>query len=326
MTKRRKRTAKKSNKKNSFFYIKIISIALLLIVITSVASYFFYKKGYENGYERTSLIAQSKIDALKKENIILSEIKDYKNSLRKYKKKEEIKANKKRSETKIENEKIDQHISFNKPKLAIVIDDVAFGYQVKALKSLHLKINPSFFPPSKRHPNTPKYAKEFKFYMVHLPLEAKNFPYPEDNTLLLSSTKEDIEKRIKNVVKWFPDVRYINNHTGSAFTANKKAMERLIEVLNEYHIQFVDSRTTADTKVKEVEREFGGKYIARDIFLDNKQNVDYIRGQLKKAVKIAKIKGYAIAIGHPHPATIKALRESKDILKNVELVYVKQLF
>lgn len=325
MTKRKKRTSSKKSNKFNPFYLKIFLIVVVLISVSGVLSYFFYKKGFEDGYKKASLIAQSKIESIKKEKNILSEIEDYKKSIRLHNKINHIQNYKKKNVVIQKNKTINKKAS-NKPKLAIIIDDVSFGYQVKALKSLHMVLTPSFFPPTKRHPFTPKYAKEFNFYMVHLPLEAKNYPYPEPKTLQITSTKEDIEKRIKNVVRWFPKVEYLNNHTGSTFTANKEAMERLIKVLNEYHIQFVDSRTTSKTKVKEVEREFGGKYIGRDVFLDNKQNVDYIKGQLKRAVKIAKIKGYAIAIGHPHPATIKALRESKDILKNVELIYVKQLF
>ena len=46
---------------------------------------------------------------------------------------------------------------------------------------------------------------------------------------------------------------------------------------------------------------------------------------LKKSIEIAKKTGYAIAIGHPHDITIKVLRESKHLLKDVEPIYVNQL-
>ncbi len=319
MTKRKKRTTRRSKKK-SFPYVKILLILSLIVLISGVFSYFFYKKGYDDGYNRASLIAKQKIDIINREkSIILSEIEDYKNSLKNIEKKDLIKKENPKKE--ISKKKT----TFKKPKLAIIIDDVSFGYQVRELKNLHIPITLSFFPPTKRHPNTPKYAKEFKIYMVHLPLEAKHFKHPEENTLLVSSTKEEIEKRVKNILKWFPNVKYINNHTGSTFTSNKDAMEKLIEVLNRYNIQFIDSRTVATTKVKEVEEEFGNRYISKDIFLDNKQDIDYIKNQLKKAIYLAKKRGYAIAIGHPHPKTIEALKESKDILKRVKLVYINQI-
>ncbi|WP_187648172.1 divergent polysaccharide deacetylase family protein [Nitrosophilus labii] len=323
MAKRKKRAyqKRKTTKKFNLQYLnlKIFFLILVVFLFSGISGYIFYKIGFDKGYEKASLIAKSKIEAIKNEENralqkhlkeYMSEIKDYKQNVYK-----EIK----------EKKEIEQKVFVTKPKLAIIIDDVAFYYQVKELKSLDFPINPSLFPPSNRHPNTPKYAKEFKFYMVHLPLEAKNFSSAEAQTLLTTSTYNEIEDRIKYIKKWFPEVKYLNNHTGSAFTADKEAMKRLITVLRKYGLKFIDSRTTALTKVEVVEKEFGEKYLARDVFLDNEQNIDYIKGQLKKAVKIAKKRGYAIAIGHPHPKTIEALRKSKDILKEVKLVYIDEL-
>ncbi|EDP1818152.1 divergent polysaccharide deacetylase family protein, partial [Campylobacter jejuni] len=87
----------------------------------------------------------------------------------------------------------DQNLTFNedihlnkiskKPKLAIIIDDMANASQVRGLKALNLKLNPSFFPPDKNHSETPKLALKFDFYMVHLPLAAINYNKPELDTL-----------------------------------------------------------------------------------------------------------------------------------------------
>ncbi len=213
----------------------------------------------------------------------------------------------------------------SKAKLAIIIDDVAFGWQVRALQKLGLRLNLSFFPPSLRHPNTPRYAKRFRHYMIHLPMEATGFVNEEEKTLRVNSSKRYIEKVIADIRKKFPRAKFINNHTGSCFTANYKAMKRLIKVLDKYGFYFIDSRTTPKTQVPRLMRELGRAYLARDIFLDNELNVAYIKRQIKKAVRRAKRKGFAIAIGHPHRATIQALRESKKVLKEVELIYVDEL-
>jgi len=66
--------------------------------------------------------------------------------------------------------------------------------------------------------------------------------------------------------------------------------------------------------------------LARDIFLDNIADIGYIKNQLKKAVKLAKKHGYAIAIGHPHSTTFKALATSGTILKDVDIVYIDELY
>jgi polysaccharide deacetylase 2 family uncharacterized protein YibQ len=54
--------------------------------------------------------------------------------------------------------------------------------------------------------------------------------------------------------------------------------------------------------------------------------VPYIHRQLQKAVNMAKKRGYAIAIGHPHKVTMKALTSAADIFNDVELVYIDELY
>jgi len=214
----------------------------------------------------------------------------------------------------------------SKPKLAIIIDDVGRLSQVRAIDNLHLILNKSFLPPSAVRPNTPKLAKHEDFYMVHLPMEAMSFSAEEPKTLRITDSQEVVSNRIKEIKKLFPKVRYINNHTGSKFTANERAMNKLIAALNDNHIYFVDSRTTAQTKAPKVLKNFGQKYVSRDVFLDNKMDKNYIKAQLKDAIRIAKIHGTAIAIGHPHPHTLAALGESKKLLKEVDLVYINQIY
>jgi polysaccharide deacetylase 2 family uncharacterized protein YibQ len=89
---------------------------------------------------------------------------------------------------------------------------------------------------------------------------------------------------------------------------------------------FIDSKTINTSKVEAIAFSFGDAYVSRDIFIDNKHNVPYIHQQLKKAVEIAKAKGFAVVIGHPHASTMKALSTSGDILSDVELVYIDGIY
>ncbi|WP_040977085.1 divergent polysaccharide deacetylase family protein [Campylobacter jejuni] len=208
----------------------------------------------------------------------------------------------------------DQNLTFNedihlnkiskKPKLAIIIDDMANASQVRGLKALNLKLNPSFFPPDKNHSETPKLALKFDFYMVHLPLAAINYNKPELDT----------------------DLRYINNHTGSLFTSNEEAMRKLYEALKNQNIFFVDSKTIGNSKANKIAKELSMPYIQRDVFLDNEDDVNYVKKQLESAVKLAQKKGFVIAIGHPRKNTFKALEQSKDLLKGVDLVYLSEIY
>ncbi|EAI2893597.1 divergent polysaccharide deacetylase family protein [Campylobacter upsaliensis] len=212
-----------------------------------------------------------------------------------------------------------------KPKLAIIIDDMANKEQVKELKALHLKLNPSFFPSHTLHPNTPKLAKEFEFYMVHLPLKALSFQN-KMSVLSPEDSEEEIEKTIAKIKGEFKKLKFINNHTGSLFTSDEEAMRRLYKVLDKYHLSFVDSKTIHNSKAPKIAKEMQKIYIKRDVFLDNEDDVDYVKNQLLSAVNLAKKRGYAIAIGHPKKNTFKALKESKELLKSVDLVYLSELY
>ncbi|MCF6310260.1 MAG: divergent polysaccharide deacetylase family protein [Sulfurimonas sp.] len=215
---------------------------------------------------------------------------------------------------------------FDKPRLAIIIDDVSVISQVNAIKSLNLPITMSFLPPSKFRPNSNFLAAKEKFYMVHLPMEAKNFIKEEPFTLRVADSQEKINQRIAKIKILFPKVKYINNHTGSKFTSNEVAVNRLIYALKKQNINFIDSRTIASTKVPNVMKNYGIKYMARDVFLDHESDKKYIKSQIKEAIKIAKAHGTAIAIGHPHANTIMAIYESKKLFKDVELVLVNRLY
>ncbi|ECW7655302.1 divergent polysaccharide deacetylase family protein [Campylobacter coli] len=211
-------------------------------------------------------------------------------------------------------------------RLAIIIDDMANISQVKALQALNLKVNPSFFPSDKNHIDTPKLALKFDFYMVHLPLAAINYVKPELDTLNPNDTQERIFKKIKQIKKDFKDLKFINNHTGSLFTSNEEAMKKLYKAFEKEGLIFVDSKTIASSKAPKVAKALGQIYIQRDVFLDNQDDVAYIKKQLIDAVKLAKKKGFAIAIGHPRKNTFKALEQSKDLLESVELVYLSEIY
>jgi polysaccharide deacetylase 2 family uncharacterized protein YibQ len=211
------------------------------------------------------------------------------------------------------------------PKLAIIIDDVSASHQVKRIKNLNFPVTMAFLPPTKGHKNSAKIAQGLEFYMVHLPLEAGSHKYEEEQTLYINVSLDEIKKRIAQIKKWYPDTKYINNHTGSKFTAHYPSMDRLFSVLKEYNYTFLDSKTTAKSVVKDVSKKHNVPYLTRNIFLDNKLDKNYITSQLKKAILIAKQKGEAIAIGHPHKITIQTLKDSSELFKGVELVFLNQL-
>lgn len=207
-----------------------------------------------------------------------------------------------------------------KPMLAIIIDDVAFPADVRRVKATGLPLTMSFMPPTERHPSSAKLAAQEPYYMVHFPLEAMHFSSEETHTLHVGDSDAVIAGRVGEIKRLFPKARFVNNHTGSKFTADKSSMERLIRALDANGMRFIDSRTTSQTAVPEIMERLGRPYYYRDTFLDNTADADAVREQVEKAVERAKKHGFAIAIGHPHSETMAGIVAAGRSLSEVQVV------
>ncbi len=334
--------AKRRKKKNNSNFLTYLAwfLAIIAIILSSlVAGYYF---GYEDAKKEISVKAKKektkRLSVLKKlekvsskksspsvnarlKKVLKEENSVFNSAAHEYENISLPKAPNPPSRVKRDVKKVS-----TKPKLAIIIDDVSVRSHVNAIKSLGIPLTMSFLPPSSFRPNSAELASKEKIYMVHLPLEAQSFSAEEPLTLRISDSDAKISQRILKIKQMFPRVTYINNHTGSKFTANELAMNRLLYALKSQKINFIDSRTTALTKAPKVMKNLGLNYVARDVFLDHEMDKASIKVQIKRAIKIAKLHGTAIAIGHPHANTLLALHESKALFKEVELVYINRLY
>jgi polysaccharide deacetylase 2 family uncharacterized protein YibQ len=105
-------------------------------------------------------------------------------------------------------------------------------------------------------------------------------------------------------------------------------MGELMPALRNWNLFYVDSRTTAATVAFDTAKRDGIPAAFRNVpFLDDVQDAGAIRKQLELALRGAKEKKAAIAIGHPHPETLEALREFLPTAHSngVRLVFVSEL-
>ena len=214
----------------------------------------------------------------------------------------------------------------SKPKLVIIMDDVSSIEEAEMIRQLPFQVTPSIFPVTSNHPDTPEVARMFPVFMIHMPMEAYYFDSPEEHTLYTDDTLETIEERVAEIKADFPDLTAINNHTGSKFTSDRDAMDKLFCALGKYDIPFVDSRTSVETKAREMAKLFHEKVLERNVFLDNEDSVFSVLNKLKEAVAYAKEHQTAIAICHPKPTTFAALMQAKPLLKGVEVVTIDKLY
>jgi len=321
----KKRTARKKKKRSNSK--KGIVLFLVLFVMVSLVAFGYYL-GRQNRNsppaKPAKTVSHKKTAQLKHTSKVFSKVE----AKRPKRQKPAVPVQKAQKEKRSPNkEKTALAYRSSKAKLVIIIDDVSNAGQLRRIKALGLPVTPSIFPPSQLSMHSHMLARGLKHYMIHLPMESGSTQFNKQyKTLKISFSKNQMEERMREIRRLFPSAHYINNHTGSVFTDNEKAMRTLYGIMKKKGFVFIDSRTIASTKVQKIAHEYGDAYVARDIFIDNTQSVPYIHNQLKKAVKIAKKKGYAIAIGHPHKTTMQALASAGNIFKDVELVYIDQIF
>jgi polysaccharide deacetylase 2 family uncharacterized protein YibQ len=114
---------------------------------------------------------------------------------------------------------------------------------------------------------------------------------------------------------------------GSQLTQQTEPMQWVMEEVRARGLYFVDSRTSAQTKAFDIAQAHRIPSLKRDVFLDDEENREAIEMQLNRALKFARQRGSAVAIGHPYAITLSVLENIQPLLKqqNIKLVYASEL-
>ena len=145
--------------------------------------------------------------------------------------------------------------------------------------------------------------------LVHVPMEPLNgYEDPGPNALLTGLDDAEVLRRLRWGLDRATGYVGINNHMGSRFTSTAPGMAIVMAELAARGLIFLDSRTTASTLGLDMARRYNVPYVRRDVFLDNDPLPEKVRNQLVRTEEIARRQGYAVAIGHPRDATLKAMQ------------------
>jgi len=216
-------------------------------------------------------------------------------------------------------------LSPGRPRLAIVIDDLGSDRaQADSLFRLAYPLTISVLP---HEANSGEIAEEAhrRGYqvMLHLPMASNSGDRDEAIELHPGMASADVESTFAGMLGTVPYAEGVNNHEGSLGTADQKLMDDLMPLLHQHNLFFIDSRTTAATVAETAARAAGVAAARRNVFLDDEQTVPAIRKQFALAIRDAREKGSALAIGHPHPETLEVLN---DMLPEAERQGVRLVF
>lgn len=218
----------------------------------------------------------------------------------------------------------------NGPKLAIILDDLGSDRTTaEMIFELPFPVTISVLP---NHEHSTEIAHEAlrrgRQVMLHLPMQAVATEKPEAQELRPGMTATQVSQLLDEFLQNVPGVVGVNNHQGSEATSNPALMEELMPALRDRHLFYIDSRTTAATVAYEAAQNSGVAAFFRNVpFLDDVAEIGAVRKQLELALRGAREKSGAVTIGHPHPATLQALREFQPRAqsKGVQLVFVSEL-
>lgn len=219
-------------------------------------------------------------------------------------------------------------------RIAILIDDMGdnlrTGEQALALPGA---ISYAFLPHTAHAQQLARAAHNAgRDVLLHAPMQSEShLNQMGPGALTLSMTEAELRQQFIANIAAIPYARGFNNHMGSVLTRDRERMHWLMQEARQRNLFFVDSRTTNQSIAASVAREHGLFTRGRDVFLDHDLNVEAIRVQFRQLLRIARERGSALAIGHPHASTLQVLREElgeglrKLDGQNIDLVGVSAL-
>ncbi len=216
-----------------------------------------------------------------------------------------------------------------KPVIAIVIDDMGISHKrTKDINSLSYPITSSFLTYATKLEEQINEAKLAGHEIIaHIPMEPQFMQNISPDVLLVNMSNKQILDQFRAMLSKFSDIKGVNNHMGSKFTEYKQGLDIVFGELAKKDMYFLDSKTTTKSEVVSVAKKHNLDYAVRNVFLDNKNDFDYIIKQLQKTESVAKKNGYAIAIGHPKSQTYLALKAWLPSLKskNIKIVHLSEI-
>jgi len=207
----------------------------------------------------------------------------------------------------------DANLTRHAGKIAIIIDD--FGYNVGGvaaeLMKLEIPLTYSIIPGIKFSKEiAARLHKAGKPIMIHLPMEALERQVEKDGySLMLDMKPPEIRERLRKAIAAVPHAAGMNNHMGSAATVSDSLLLPVFEELKKTELFFIDSKTNPNTRAFKLAKTMGLQTEINDIFLDNEEGWERVQQKMWQLADLAAAEGAAIAIGHPHEYTLRAIKE-----------------
>jgi polysaccharide deacetylase 2 family uncharacterized protein YibQ len=218
-----------------------------------------------------------------------------------------------------------------RPKVAIVIDDLGGENQMsQEIVHWNVPLTLSILPFTPYSKVLAQQAHQRgREVILHLPMEPYGYPKtkPGEGVLLQEMEEERFLRQLSMDLEAVPNIKGVSNHMGSRLMEDPGKLRIIMKELKRRGLFFLDSRTTPQTMGLQIAESIGVRATERSLFLDNSQDPEEIKRQLEKLAQLSLETGKAIGIGHPHPSTLKSLKEMMPRMKEkgIEIVPLSSL-
>ncbi|MEM9601518.1 MAG: divergent polysaccharide deacetylase family protein [Pseudomonadota bacterium] len=161
-----------------------------------------------------------------------------------------------------------------------------------------------------------------KEVMLHMPMQAIGNRAAYPNQLEADMAHPTFMATLRSNLGAFDGYTGINNHQGSLMMGNAPRLEWMMAEIANRNVFFVDSRTIGRSPANRIATRYGIATSDRDVFLDHEVSETVISRQFDRLVTRALRDGHAVAIGHPHPATIAVLERKLPSLAKLGIAVV----
>ena len=215
------------------------------------------------------------------------------------------------------------------PKLAIIIDDLGWDAEgTDLILGLPFPLTMAVLPDGATTRSDVEAALDHGHEVfVHLPMEPLGGFRGLPRVVATDMDDEEIDQLVEAYLDQIPEAVGVNNHMGSKATSDRRVAERVLRLVAERELVFVDSRTWRGSVMCEVAAELGIPCAYNQVFLDNEKRLEAIIERLEEAARLAWEQGQAVAIGHVHPVTAMALEQTlvQLVEDGIQLVFASQL-
>jgi polysaccharide deacetylase 2 family uncharacterized protein YibQ len=149
----------------------------------------------------------------------------------------------------------------------------------------------------------------------------------EKDTIMTYTDEAAIKKILNQDLKSVSYAKGVSNHMGSKATEDYRIMRLIFKELKKRHLYFLDSLVSSESICFDLAQVMRVAFTKRDIFLDNEEEAEYIRGQINKLKTRSRVYGQAVGVGHDRKITLEVLKEAMPQIEKegYKFVFVSEL-